>query len=172
MPFPLREGGAEFGLYYRWTIQRFPHITWIHPLEAKLPHTLPPSYRSFVSRYIFPAFEVNSLILLANTGKTLYHEMAMAMVHDKVLSQVLLKNGYAQFARPNTGESDPVCFDFNHRGPDGECPIVRISHRALVSQMQPKVTSKISTSFIKFIDHYLGSSSVTVNTSTPRPGKI
>ncbi len=158
VPQPLREGGAEFGLYYRWTVQRFNHITWIDDLEAQLPRPLPPSYRSLVRRYIFPAFEVNSLILLANTGKTLYHEMAMAMAHDKVLSQVLLENGYAQFARPHTGESDPVCFDFNHRGPDGECPIVRISHRGIVFRGQAKVTAKIASSFLKFVNHYVRSS--------------
>ena len=57
IPERLREGGAEFGLYYDWTIQRFDHINWIEPLEARLPAPLPPAYRSLVTRYIFPAFE-------------------------------------------------------------------------------------------------------------------
>ncbi len=171
VPFPLREGGAEFGLYYRWTIQRFNHISWIGYLEAKLPQPLPPSYRSLVSRYIFPAFEINPLILLANTGKTLYHEMTMAMAYDKVLSQVLLKNGYAQFARPHTGESDPVCFDFNRRAADGECPIVRISHSAIVSNSQVKVTAKIAPSFLKFVEQYIRAGALW-SKAAPRPSKI
>ena len=170
VPHPLREGGAEFGLYYRWTIQRFNHIPWITYLEAKLPQPLPPSYRSLVSRYIFPAFEINSLILLANTGKTLYHEMTMAMAYDKVLSQVLLRNGYAQFARPHTGESDPVCFDLNRQGTDGECPIVRISHSMIVSNSQVKVTAKVAPSFLKFVDPYIRPTILTPK-ATPRPSK-
>jgi len=172
VPQPLRVGNAQFGIYYRWAIQRFDHTSWITHLETKLPQPLPPSYRSLVSRYIFPAFEINSLILLANTGKTLYNEMSMTMAHDKVLSQVLLKNGYAQFARPHTGDSDPVCFDFNRRSIDGECPIVRINHRAIVSKSQVKVTAKVASSFIKFIDHYVGTSSISIKVAVPRPSKI
>jgi hypothetical protein len=157
VPYPLREGGAEFGLYYDWTIQRYDQINWIIPLEAKLPYPLVPAYRSLVTRYIFPAFEVDSLILLANTGQTLYHEMTMAMAHDKVLSAVLLKNGYAQFARPNTAESDPVCFDFNRRDAEGECPIVRIRHHAIVFSGQVKVMAEIAPSFSEFVSAYLRS---------------
>ncbi len=132
VPRRLRGDGAEFGLYYDWTIQRFDHINWIEPLETRLPALLPPSYRSLVTHYIFPAFEISPIILLANTGQTLYHEMSMAMTRDKVLSEVLLKEGYAQFARPSTGDSDPVCFDYNRRTTEGECPIVRISHHTIV----------------------------------------
>src|SRR5690348_5032775 len=95
VPRGLREGGAEFGLYYQWTIQPINHINWIAPLETSLPHPLPPSYRSLVSRYLFPAYQIDPVILLANTGYTLYHEMSMAMAHDKVLSKVLLGGGFA-----------------------------------------------------------------------------
>jgi len=157
VPRTLREGGAEFGLYYDWTIQRFDHINWIESLEAKLPKPLPPSYRSLVSRYIFPAFEVESLILLANTGQTLYHEMSMAMAHNKVLSDVLLKQGYAEFAHPDTGEADPVCFDLNRRDESGECPIVRISHHGIVFSGQVRVQAEIAPSFAGFVTQYLRS---------------
>jgi hypothetical protein len=157
VPHPLREGGAEFGLYYDWTIQRFDHINWIAPLEAKLPRPLPPSYRSLVTRYIFPAFDIDSIILLANTGQTLYHEMTMAMAHDKVLSDVLLKQGYAEFAHPNTGEADPVCFDFNRKDAHGEYPIVRIRHNAVIFSGQARVMSEIAPSFSDFVREYLQS---------------
>jgi len=155
VPHPLREGGAEFGLYYHWTIQRFTHINWITLLEELLPGPLPPSYRSLVTRYIFPAFEIDSLILLANTGKTLYHEMYMAMAHDAVLSQVLLKDGFAQFALPNCGHADPVCFDLNDRSAEGECPIVRVSHHDIVSNSRVRVMEKMAPSFIEFVDQYV-----------------
>ncbi len=155
VPHPLREGGAEFGLYYDWTIQRFQYINWIEPLEETLCRKLPASYRSLVTRYIFPAFETERLTLLANTGRTLYHEMSMAMIHDKVLSEVLLKNGYAQFARPEEGHADPVCFDFNRAGEWGECPIVRINHGAIVATGDIEVMDELSPSFSYLVDKYL-----------------
>jgi hypothetical protein len=155
IPYRLRQGGAEYGLYYDWTIQRFHYINWIEPLEAQLPAPLPLSYRSLVARYIFPAFEVPPLILMANTGQTLYHEMSMAMTRDKVLSKVLLQNGYAQFARPNTGDSDPVCFDFNRRSRTGDCPIVRINHQTIIVSSRVQVLAEIAPSFYEFIDRFV-----------------
>lgn len=162
LPHPLREGGAEFGLYYEWTIQRFDHINWIAPIEATLHRALPPSYRSLVTRYIFPAFEVDSLTLLANTGRTLYNEMSMAMLHDKALSYTLIQNGYAQFARPGTGDSDPVCFDFTRSAASGECPIVRVNHHDLVATSTITVMQEIAPSFARFIDKFLDQTPQTV----------
>jgi hypothetical protein len=51
IPHRLREGGAEFGLYYDWTIQRFDPINGIEPLEAILPGVLPPSFYDMVDRF-------------------------------------------------------------------------------------------------------------------------
>lgn len=155
VPYRLRQGGAEYGLYYDWTIQRFDYINWIEPLEKAIAFTLPPSYRSLVTRYIFPAFEVAPLILMANTGQTLYHEMSMAMTRDKVTSQVLLKNRLAQFARPNTGDSDPVCFDFSRKTPSGECPIVRVRHLPVVVHSRIEIMEEIAGSFHAFIDRFV-----------------
>ena len=155
IPLRLREGGAEYGLYYDWTIQRAGPITWIEPVEVKLPAPLPPSYRSLVSRYVFPAFEVSPVILLANTGEPLYHEMSATMTEDKVLSEVLIKNGYAQFARPHSGDSDPVCFDFNRRTQEGECPIVRVSHHTIVFNSLVHVLEEIAPSFQDLTCSYL-----------------
>jgi hypothetical protein len=166
VPHRLRKGGAEFGLYYNWTIQRFDHINWIEPLEAHLPARLPPSYRSLVTRYIFPAFEVPPLVLLANTGQTLYHEMSMEMAHDKALSDVLLKSGFAQFARLYSGDSDPVCFDFRQQSAQGECPIVRISYPLLLSIARAQIVEEIAPSFYEFIDRFLRE---TPTARRPRP---
>jgi hypothetical protein len=155
IPYRLREGGPELGLYYDWTIQPYDPINWIAPLEAALPAPLPPTYRSLVSRYIFPAFEVSPIILLANTGQPLYNEMHLSMTQDKVLSELLLKSGFAQFARPNTGDSDPVCFNFNQRDEDGEYPLVRISHHTLVFNSLVHVTEEIASSFRELVENYI-----------------
>jgi len=77
------------------------------------------------------------------------------MTRDKVLSEILLKNGYAQFARPHTGDSDPVCFDFSRPNKEGECPLVRVSHHTIVSNSQVQVIEEVAPSFCEFVEGYL-----------------
>jgi hypothetical protein len=152
LPVELREGGARFGLYYSWTIQPFSPITWIEPIESKLPAPLPPSYRSLVTRYLFPAFHLSPLMLLGNTGHSLYNEFSYAVFKNKALSDPLLRQGYAQFARPSEGDSDPICFDFNRRGPDGECPIVRLSHADVLQGKVAETLEELSPSFAVLVE--------------------
>ena len=155
IPLGLRQGGAEFGLYYSWTIQKFKPIHWIEPLEEKLGHRLPPSFRSLITRYIFPSFEFSPLILLANTGQALYNELSTAVFRDRLLSQALLKNGYAQFARPNSGDYDPVCFDFNRPAKNGECPIVRIDHERILLKSVAEISEEIAPSFAEMLEGFI-----------------
>lgn len=155
IPLQLREGGAQYGLYYNWAIQKFQPIHWIEILESQLPSPLPPSYRSLVTRYIFPAFEVPPLQLLANTGQDIYHEMMQAVLHDRVMSKVLMKKGFAQFARPNNRAYDPVCFDFKRRQPNGEYPIVRINHEEILANATVTVVEEMAPSFLEFVKQYL-----------------
>jgi hypothetical protein len=154
IPLNLRQGGAEFGLYYSWTIQKFKAISWIDPLEQKLGHRLPTSYRSLVSRYLFPSFEFSPLILLANTGQSLYNELSTAVFRDRILSQTLLKNGFVQFARPSSGDYDPVCFDFNRPDERGECPVVRIDHEGILLKSAAEITEEIAPSFADLLEKF------------------
>ena len=156
VPLPLREGGARAGLYYSWTIQRFPLVNWIEPLEKKLRRRLPPTYRSLVTRYLFPAFEAGPLFLLANTGRMLYHEMSVTMARDKVFSPLLLRAGFAQFARPAGGGYDPICFDFNGRPAGGEAPVIRLDHEDLLYCSRPGRIERLAPSFRVFVEEYLG----------------
>jgi len=155
VPLALREGGARAGLYYDWSIRRFPQINWIESLEERLPAPLPPSYRSLVTRYLFPAFEVGPLHLLANTGQPIYHEMQDTMADDKIFSPVLLKNGFAQFARPAGGGYDPICFDMRRKTADGEFGLVELDHEDLLSRGVPTPVSEIAPSFYSFIEDFL-----------------
>lgn len=154
IPLGLRQGGAEFGLYYSWTIQKFRYINWIEPLEEKLGCRLPPSYRSLVTRYIFPSFEFSPLLLLANTGQTLYNELGSAIFRDRVLSQALFASGYVQFARPNSGDYDPVCFDINRTAKNGECPIVRIDHELILLRSTAEISEEIAPSFAEMLERF------------------
>jgi hypothetical protein len=160
IPLALRQGGAAFGLYYSWTIQSHKSIHWIEPLEHQLGVRLPPVYRSLVTRFVFPSFEFGSLILLANTGQPLYNELSTAIVRDRILSQTLLKNGYAQFARPCSGDYDPVCFDFNRISESGECPVVRIDHERILLKSVAEISEEMAPSFADMLERFI---------SLPRP---
>jgi hypothetical protein len=155
IPVHLREGAAQYGLYYGWTIQRFPYVTWIEPIETRLQVRFPPVYRSLIARYIFPAFEVPPLMLLANTGQALYDELTYAVFRDSVLTQALAAGRLVQFARPSSGEYDPVCFDYNRVNADGDCPIVRLDPRTLLAQSQTRIVDEIAPSFTAFVEKYL-----------------
>ena len=88
-----------------WNIMSCDTIDWVEDLEAKLPGRFPKSFRSLITRYIFPQFEIGDLELLANTpeGVSGSHELRTGIFNDKYLSAALLQNGFIQFARPAGG---------------------------------------------------------------------
>ena len=155
IPVQLRQGGARFGLYHSWKIQRFDATHWIKTLEKKLPARLPPSYRSLVSRYVYPAFEVPPLVLLGNTGHTLYSEMSYVIFRERWLSDSMIGSGFVQFARPNSGDHDPVCFDFNRPDGEGEYPVVQLSYQQALVLKKPRILREIAPSFAVFLERYI-----------------
>lgn len=86
-PSVASSGPDEYGLF-DWQIRPAPHVSWIPEVEATLPAPLPPSYRSFVTRYVFPAFEIPGAFLFANTPE--------GSTHDELFVSVsrLLKNSW------------------------------------------------------------------------------
>jgi len=114
VPGSLRVGSPPPDVFGRvsWTIVRAPSpCKWVDEFEAKLPGLLPRSYRSLVSRYLFPAFDVGSVMLLANTGSGVRDELVDSVFRDQGIWTPLLGAGFVQFGRPSTGSYDPVCFD-------------------------------------------------------------
>jgi hypothetical protein len=136
--------------YFDWQIRKADRSEWIETLEAKLPFPFPPSFRSLVRRYVYPDFTIGTLWLFANTGEPLFHEMCDAIVRDKHLSQVLVRHGYLQFARPNTGDYDPICFDTRRRLKGGEYPIVRVAHEPILCHDRIGDVGEIAPSFLAF----------------------
>jgi len=158
IPLQLRRGGARYGLYYSWNIQRFDSITWIETIEKELPARFPPCYRSLVTRYIFPAFELPPLLLLGNTGHALYNEMSYVIFRDQGVSAGLLEGGYLQFARPQLGDSDPVCFDLKRRNADGEYPVVQISYQQALVNQRPTIIREVAGSLGQLMQRYVAAS--------------
>ncbi len=109
-------------------------------------------YRSLVERYIFPTFDVGGLFLFGNTPEgTDYHELRVKLYENHELFPPLLSNGYIQFANPDTGDFDPVCFDMNRPVGVYDAPIVRIDHESILIDGQIVITDEIADSFTCFI---------------------
>lgn len=123
---------------------------WIDVLESKLPRRLPSSFRSLLTRHAFAAFDVGALTLFGNTGLNQEDDLTELIFRDPVIAQAMLKNGYIQFARPETGSYDPICFDARRSAANREYEIVRLDHEQILCHDRIKVVEKVAESFFKF----------------------
>lgn len=119
--------------------------------EAKLPGRLPRSYRSLVTRYLFPAFEVGAVMLFANTGVGVHEELVDAPFRDRFLATPLLASGFVQLGRRDAANYDPICFDLNRRTNSGECSIVHLDHEAALMQQRVEVVAELAPSFLELV---------------------
>jgi len=157
VPGNLRVGRRPPDAFERvsWAIVRTPlPCRWVDEFKAKLPSRLPRSYESFVTRYLFPAFDVGPVTLFANTGGGVPEqwELVNAVFWDQHLSAPLLAAGLLQFGRPSTGSYDPVCFDLKARTNAEECPVVQVDHEAALVRERVKVVSQLAPSFLALIE--------------------
>jgi hypothetical protein len=75
---------------------------------------------------------------------------------DQVLAVTTLRNGYIQFARPETGSYDPICFDARKRGANREFAIVRLDHEEILCNERIREVEKVADSFFKFASDIVG----------------
>ncbi len=145
--FPEWEPLASF----EWEVKRVEHAPWIETLEAALPLPFPRSFRSLVLRYAYPSLAIGPLQLFANTGEDRHDEMSQVILRDKRFSQTLLQHGYLQFARPDTGCYDPICFNTRIKSHRHEYPIVRMDHESILWDGRIRYVREIALSFLDFV---------------------
>lgn len=68
VPPALRDGEVDPHGQVRWRIRGITGAPWVAALEARLPGQFPPSFRSLIHRYAFPAFDLGPVRLFGNTG--------------------------------------------------------------------------------------------------------
>ena len=97
------------------------NVSRLRIFAEKLPKRLPQSFESFLCRYSFPAFDVMGISLFGwDSDSNEYVNEASAdegssrrfPVH---LSEFLIPAGYVQIGRPDGGDFDAICFDFNQQ---------------------------------------------------------
>jgi hypothetical protein len=136
--------------------------------EEKLPKRLPQSFESFLSRYSFPAFDVLGISFFGwDSDSNGYIGEASAAKGS--LSELLIPAGYVQIGRPDTGNFDVICFDFNRKSQNREYPIVQVDHEGILCNWKVRVSGERWPSFIKLVDSALGSANPKVYTKTRSP---
>jgi hypothetical protein len=162
VPADLRLGGPDADDFCKWQIRPNDAAPWIAEFETRLPVPLPPSFQEFVSTYRFAEFEADPIMFFANTGEEVHHELVHVVFRDKIMSKRLLDEGYIQFGREAGGGYDPVCFDTNTMGWDGEYAVVRIDHEDMLTNSKVTVRQKLADSFAEFMQQHLARVGVSV----------
>jgi hypothetical protein len=128
-----------------------PTPEWLAPYEQNLPFRLPPTYRSLLLRYRFPAFEVGTVKLFGSLDGKSDDDLVVASTCDPVLSSVSRAGGFIHIGRPETLHYDPVCFDCRRRAKTGEAAIVRLDHEEILCNDAIRVVETIAPSFLELL---------------------
>jgi hypothetical protein len=135
--------------------RRIDGAPWIEPLEKLLPKRFPVSYGSLIRRYAFPAFDAGRIHFFANCGDQSLDELSVAIFQDPNIAQVTHANGFIQFARPEDGSYDPICFDVRRSANNREYPIVRLDHEDILSGNKIGSVTNIAGSFYRFVSDFV-----------------
>src|SRR3989442_14993954 len=75
--------------------RRVESAPWIDALEARLPKRLPASFRSLVTRYIFPPFNAGGLSFFENHSVDELHDgLSGAIFNDRFIADATLSSCY------------------------------------------------------------------------------
>lgn len=119
----------------------------LDPLYERLPGKFPPLFEQLLMRYRWPEVEIEGgLRLLPNLGADLSRFLA-EVTRDPILTSVLLPQGFVPFAKAPDYCYDPICFDVWNRSPEGDCPIRRFEHEAILCEDRIGEWSIVASSF-------------------------
>lgn len=145
---------AEDEDYTSWQIIQC-ESPWLSELEQSLPHRLPATFRSLISRYCFPSLEVGPIVLHANTSEgSEYFEFRKRLFHDRTMSPFLLQHGFIQFGKPADWSYDPVCFHVVPRS-KREYPIVRLDHEEILIRNRVRIMASIARSLREVLERFM-----------------
>jgi len=145
--------------YCDWRIKHSTEIDWVAPLEARLHKRFPTLYRSLITRYVFPSFELGDIQVFANTAEgSDFHELRTRLFSDEHMAKFLLPNGYVQFGMwLDYKQYDAVCFDTNRSAGSDDHPIVQIDHEAILCYDTINVIKDLAGSFEEMIKQFVQS---------------
>jgi hypothetical protein len=142
---------AQIGRMYEWRIRSAKENPWVPALEQRLPFRFPRLYHGLIAGYRFAEFEIGPVMFLANTGTSVFNELADVMFRDRHLSPTLMQNGLLQFGKQAGGGYDPICFDMARRV-KGDAPVVQIDHEEVLIRSRIRVLAAIAPTFEKLME--------------------
>jgi hypothetical protein len=156
IPEPCLLSQAEHQGWFYWKIVKSTDTDWLPELEARLPYPLPPTLRSLLSRYLFPAFGAGPLgfyaVGVSSAPNLAIAEFKEAIFADRFMSPFLLKRGFIPFARPSDWCYDPVCFDFRNSNRKSEPVVVRVDHEEILCDERLRIIETISPAFHELLE--------------------
>lgn len=135
-----------------WAIRPYAGISWVEPLQQRLGRNFPAVFRSLVTRYIFPSFEVDGVFFFANTPEGTEFRELRARIFSQDLFSALKRSGCLQIGQLAGGGYDPVCLALDY-GDGTDCPLVQIDHEDVLMHGVVTVVRRIAPSLC----HLMGS---------------
>ena len=136
-----------------WKIVAANNVARVEALERRLGQPFPPSFRSLICRYSFPAFECGPMLFFSNTGESLEWELQDRLFADTVMAPQLLAAGYLQIGNPKFYEYDPICIDTKSAGVDGK--VVQLFHEAILCDDQLVIRQELAPTFLQLVSTML-----------------
>jgi hypothetical protein len=126
---------------------------WIEDFERLLPHRLPDSFRSLVTRYRFPKVAVGrtkGTELFGNLGSRDPSELVVAAIQDPHLWPVVRDAGFLPIGRPASGSYDPICLNLRKRA-GGDAPVVQVDHESVLTRGEVTISQTVSPGFLDLL---------------------
>ena len=148
---PEMDGGTDDS---PWAVQRWrPGEIRTDPAALRevydnLPGPFPPLFEHLVLNYRWLEIDLDGFVtLLANPPGPALGPLLSGIRSDATLVEVVLPVGLVPFGKASGGSYDPVCFDTRRRRPDGDCPVVRVEHEAVLCDRRIGQSWELADSF-------------------------
>jgi hypothetical protein len=120
-------------------------------IYAKLPGRFPPVYERLILSYRWAEIDLESYRLLANPAGPDLNGLLEQISKDPAIFVSLSRAGHLQFGMGPDTDYDPVCFDLNSRGQNGDCCVVKIDHEEILCSNRAKVIGELAPSFEQLV---------------------
>ena len=156
-PFPhdlqvIKDVGDKRGLA-RWKPVRV--VTDPNELAALyklLPGPFPPLYEQLALSYRWLEVYLGNIVcLLPNSGGDSLIPLLAEITRDATFNRILLPQGLIPFGKA-VNRYDPICFDTRHATADGDYPIIRLEHEAILCNEQIGDSWQVAESFRTLVE--------------------
>ncbi len=122
----------------------------LRTLYESVPGPLPPLYERLILMWHWAEVDLGTFRVLPNYPPPLYG-LVRVLQADSFMFRVLSSNNLVQFGKGPDIDYDPVCFDLNQRGPDGDCAVVKLDHEEILNRERLRVVGVLAGSFRELV---------------------